>query len=143
MVALSEQKRLEYATYQPVFWAPAPDANARQRVFFEQLVQDDQIITLVHEEDGVVDGFIIARLVAAPPVYAPGGLTCTIDDFAVQNPSEWPRVGKALVEAAAAQAHARGAVQTVVVCGQRDTPKREMLQQLGFSIASEWWVQTH
>ena len=40
------------------------------------------------------------------------------------------------------QARQRGAAQTVVVCGHLDQPKRAMLAQVGFSIASEWYVQS-
>jgi ribosomal protein S18 acetylase RimI-like enzyme len=141
MVGLSEQKRSLYSRYQPVFWAMAHDANTHQRTYFEQLVEDERTIALVNEGGGAVDGFVIARLVAAPPVYAPGGLTCSIDDFWVLDADEWPSVGKALMAAAVAEARTRGAAQTVVVCGQRDGPKREMLRQIGFSVASEWWVR--
>lgn len=140
MVTLSEEKRRLYATYQPIFWAVAPDANAQQTPFFKQLLTDERTFTLVHETDGAVDGFIIARLVAAP-VYAPGGFTCSINDFWVHDPKEWQRAGRALLEAASAEGCTRGAAQSVVVCGQRDVAKREMLQQLGFSVASEWWVR--
>jgi GNAT superfamily N-acetyltransferase len=143
MVALSAEKRRLYATYQPIFWAVAPDADAQQLPFFEQLVRDERTTALVHETGGAVDGFVIARLVASPPVYAPGGLTCALDDFWVRDPAAWHSAGRALLEAAMAEGRARGAVQSVVVCGQRDVAKRAMLQQLGFGfgVASEWWVR--
>ncbi len=34
----------------------------------------------------------------------------------------------------------RIADQSVVVCGHLDQPKRTMLDQMGYSIASEWYV---
>lgn len=140
MVALSHAKRAEYERYQPVFWRMAPDGDERQRPFFERLVGDGDSIVLVAERAGALAGFVIARLVPAPPIYDPGGPTCSIDDFCVGDPGEWATVGKLLLEAAVAEGRVRGAAQTVVVCGRRDEPKRAMLQLLGFGVASEWWV---
>lgn len=98
----------------------------------------DHVIGLVHERDGIVDGFVIATVVPSPPVYA-AGLTCVIDDFCV-NDHDWQGTGHALLGAATQLAKERGAVQCVVVCGHVDQPKREMLASFGHTIASEWWV---
>jgi|SRR5947209_13355041 len=141
MVDLSERKRIEYQGYQPRFWRKAADSRAKQLPFFERLIESDRVIALVHEEAGSIDGFVIASLMDAPPVYDPGGQTCLIDDFAVGAASDWATVGKELLAAAAQSARERGAVQTVVVCGHRDEPKRSMLAEGGFSLASEWYVR--
>lgn len=79
-------------------------------------------------------------IVAAPPVYDPGGPTCLIDDFAVAVPEQWPTVGVDLLGALRRTARERGAAQVVVVCGHLDGPKRTALEHSGLSIASEWWV---
>ena len=139
MVALSEQKRLQYQEYQPTFWRKAAGSAEQQIPFFERLLGSDHAILLVHDRGGAVDGFVIATLVEAPPVYDPGGPTCLIDDFVVA-PEAWPSTGAALLTAALREAQARGAVQSVVVCGHQDEPKRAMLNGNGFSIASEWYV---
>ena len=81
-----------------------------------------------------------AGLHGAPPVYDPGGLTCDIDDFVVEDPSLWSSVGRALLEGAISEARTRKAVQVVVVTGGHDLPKREMLGSMGLALASEWWV---
>jgi GNAT superfamily N-acetyltransferase len=141
IVDLSERKRLEYQVYQPRFWRKATDSREKQLPFIERLIESDRVIALVHEEQGRVDGFVIASLMEAPPVYDPGGQTCMIDDFAVGDPSGWPDVGQELLAAARQAAEERGAVQTVVVCGHRDEPKRQMLAGEGFSLASEWYVR--
>src|SRR5579862_4336076 len=94
MVALSEQKRLQYQEYQPTFWRVAADAREKQTSFFERLVGSEHAIILVHEREGAVDGFVIATLVDAPPVYDPGGRTCMIDDFVVAS-EEWTTTGAA------------------------------------------------
>ena len=141
MVDLSEQKRREYQAYQPQFWRKAPDSREKQLPFFERLIESDQVIALVHEHSGTIDGFVIASVVGAPPVYDPGGKTCLIDDFVVAAAADWTTVGEALLATANQEAKACGAVQTVVVCGHQDGPKRTMLAEGGFSIASEWYVR--
>jgi hypothetical protein len=141
IVDLSERKRREYQAYQPQFWRKATDSREKQLPFIERLIESDRVIALVHEGQGRIDGFVIASLMEAPPVYDPGGQTCMIDDFAVGDPGDWPRMGHALLAAARQAAEERGAVQTVVVCGHRDDPKRRMLAADGFSLASEWYVR--
>ena len=64
-----------------------------------------------------------------------------VDDFAVATPEEWRVVGGALLAAMSREARARGAVLLVVVCAQRDQPKRALLQGVGCSVASEWHVK--
>jgi hypothetical protein len=140
MVALSELKRTQYERYAPTFWRKARDANERQGPFFLSLLERDQVITLVHEAEGQVDGFVIASIRDAPPVYDPGTSICTIDDFVVATSRDWPVVGMALLAEARKEAKSRGAELTVVVCGSKDEAKRIMLRQAGFEVSSEWYV---
>jgi hypothetical protein len=95
------------------------------------------VIALVHERDEEIDGFVIASLVPAPPVYDPGGLTCLIDDFTVAAPALWPTAGEALLAEVGRRAKARGAVQFMVFCGHEHEPKRAMLAAAGLSLATE------
>lgn len=141
MVRLSDRKRTEYQSYQPVFWRRAPDANERQAPFFEHLLTRENVIALVHQSGGATDGFLVATMVNSPPVYAPGGLTCTIDDYCVADSAAWETVGGNLLAEAVRRARERGAIQIVVVCGHLDEPKRVLLRQSGLSIASEWWTR--
>lgn len=139
MVDLSEQKRTQYQAYQPLFWKKAEDSREKQAPFFEAQLGRDDVIALVHLRNGTMDGFLIARLVPSPPVYA-AGLTCLIDDYCVSD-DDWSGTAKALLDAAAQEAVERGAVQAVVVCGHLDEPKRQLLSESGHTIASEWWVR--
>jgi ribosomal protein S18 acetylase RimI-like enzyme len=141
LVALSSAKRTLYQAYQPQFWRRAADADERQEPFLKRLIARENVIALVYEQGDTILGFVIAQLVPAPPVYDPGGLTCSIDDFCVEGDADWPGIGRALLEAAIAEAQAHGAAQTVVVCAHLDEPKRAMLSASGFSIASEWYVK--
>jgi hypothetical protein len=139
MVDLSEQKRLQYQSYQPLFWTKAEDSRAKQTPFFQNQVSRDHVIALVHETDSHIDGFVIASMVPSPPVYA-AGLTCAIDDFCVVGHA-WAEIGRALLDAVSQQGQDGGATQSVVVCGHLDQMKREMLAASGYTIASEWWVK--
>lgn len=96
----------------------------------------------MYEEAGQIEGLLIALLGMAPPVYDPGGLACTIDDFTVSDPALWPTVGVALLAAAQSWARAHGAAVVVVVCGHQDEPKRALLRAAGLSLTSEWYVNS-
>jgi GNAT superfamily N-acetyltransferase len=139
IVPMASARRLQYAGYQPVFWAPAANAEERHRPFLTRLVNDPDVISLVAAESGTLTGYIFATIGTAPPVYDPGGKTCQVDDFAVA-PGRWASTGARLLSAAIEQAAERGAVQTVVVTGHLDSDKRDVLRACGLSIASEWWV---
>jgi hypothetical protein len=141
LLGLAEQRRADYAAHQPRFWKPAQDARSRQSEYFASLLNDPQAVVLVsYDQTERVVGFVIARLVPAPPVYDPGGLTCLVDDFVVGDASDWPTAGGALVEAVRGWAAERGAAQLVAVTGRHDQPKRDTFRTAGLSIASEWWI---
>lgn len=140
MVELSDLKRTQYAEYSPVFWHKVAEANPMQVKFFHTQLSRDSNIVLVAEENGQREGFVIASIINAPPVYNPGGLMCMIDDFAVSSPELWPTTGQALLREATQQAKIRGAVLSVTVCGHLDEVKRSMLKENGSTIASEWYV---
>ena len=140
MVELAERKRLQYELFQPVFWRKAADSRQKQTPYFENLLSKETCIALVHEQNGQIDGFIIGTILPAPPVYDPGGLTCLVDDFALADEGAWESLGAALLAAVRQEVATRGVVQTVVVCGHLDEPKRKMLRTTGLSIASEWYV---
>lgn len=137
---LTNSKRLEYETYQPIFWRVAPDAITQQRDYLASQIADEEVITLVATSESKLVGFIIGRLIPTPPVYNPGGLTCSIDDFVVDKNDLWETVGADLLDQVRKVAVSKGAVQVVVVCGHLDEPKRKALEKSSLTIASEWWV---
>ena len=139
IVELSEQKRREYQNYQPVFWHKAADSREKHLPWLEKLVQREDVITLIHQQEGAIDGFIIADFVPSPPVYD-AGLTCRVDDFCVASGQDWQAIGRLLLEEVMRQARQRGAAQIVVVCAHLDQPKRTMLMDLGLTLASEWYT---
>ena len=98
------------------------------------------MITFVAISNETLVGFIIGHLVPAPAVYAPGGPTCTVDDFTVGQAALWATVGVELLYAVKNEAGQRGASQLVVVRAHLDEAKRAALASCRLAIASEWWV---
>ncbi len=139
MVALSYQKRREYEKAQPQFWKYAKSAEKIQASWFKELLTNEQYIILVANH---ISAFLIGRIIPAPEVYDPGGLTFMIDDFCVKTPDLWETCGKELVLEAKKIALAKGASQILIVCGHHDEPKRKFLRSIDLSIASEWYVGT-
>jgi hypothetical protein len=140
LVALASAKRTQYAPWQPVFHRPADDADAAQRNYLADAMAKADCRILVDEADGKVQAFLFARLVSAPPVYAPGGKVVLVDDFCVANDRLWESSGSALLNDAWDWGKTGGAVLLNVVCGPNDEAKRTLLARLGLSVASEWHV---
>lgn len=132
MVDLSEQKRVQYQAFQPLFWRKAEDSRQRQLPFLERQVVDDNVVALVHEDAGGIDGFIIANLRS--------GHECAVDDFALAAESEWQAIGAALLREAGSAAKVRGINRYDVVCGHLDQPKRAMLNNFGLTLERYWYT---
>jgi hypothetical protein len=146
MVSLSKAKRLFYEKAQPTFWRYAgEEGDKAQEKWFKELLEDKNYVMFTAENDTPKDpreilGFVIGKRIAAPEVYNPGGLTLMIDDFCMKSENLWQSVGHELIEETKAAAKDKGAVQTLVVCGAHDNPKRKFLSAQNLSIASEWFV---
>jgi predicted acetyltransferase/RimJ/RimL family protein N-acetyltransferase len=142
IVLLSKAKRKLYEKAQPQFWRYAgEEGDKAQEKWFKELLEDKNHVMFTAENDSQeILGFVIGKLMPAPEVYNPGGLTLMIDDFCVQSENLWQSVGHALIEETKAAAKAKGAKQILVVCGAHDHPKRKFLGEQNLSIASEWFV---
>jgi GNAT superfamily N-acetyltransferase len=77
-----------------------------------------------------------------PPVYAPGGKTLLVDDFAVVEGAEGDTAASALLDAVISEARARGAVQMIVVAAARDARATRWLEEKKLRVASQWWTRT-
>lgn len=142
MVSLSKAKRLGYEKAQPQFWRYArEEGDNTQRQWFTELLEDENHMMFTAESNAQeILGFIIGKLMPAPEVYNPGGLTLMIDDFCVQSENLWQSVGHELIEKIKATANTKGATQILVVCGAHDHPKRKFLSEQNLQVASEWFV---
>jgi L-amino acid N-acyltransferase YncA len=137
MVDLSYQKRRAYEKAQPQFWRYAERAEKVQHKWFEELLEHNDYILLVAGNEEKIVGFVIGRLVNAPEVYDPGGLTLMIDDFCT---NDWQSFGLELMNAIQALAKEKGAAQFYVVSGAHDHAKCDFLEKFGLSNAAKWYV---
>src|SRR3954447_13889390 len=140
VAALAALRRHDYEAHQPRFWRQAEDAVERHTAYLHGLVDEPDHIFLVSVDETRVSGFVIGRLVPAPPVYRPDGLTCLVDDFAVESPDAWQVLGPMLLRDVSRAAGARDAGPVVVVSGRHDQPKRRALEAAGLVPATEWWI---
>lgn len=140
MMELADRKRKTYEAWQPLFHKSHPEARGRHWEFIKDQLRSPDWILLVADRAGEVEGWIMARLAQAPPVYEPGGKICMVDDFLVRDESLWSGVGSGLLMGCWDRAKAQGAVLLNVVCGPKDEAKRKLLAELKLSVASEWWV---
>jgi hypothetical protein len=143
IASISSLKRKQYERYQPQFHKEAEGAVELQTNFLRDSLPKGNVIALVHVDgEQKINGFIIGAIVDSPPVYNPGGKVCFVDDFMVSDPSLWGTVGKALLDRVIELGKEKGAVLANVVCGPLDKPKKEMLDQNGFGVATEWNVKS-
>ncbi len=140
MVDLSYQKRRAYEKAQPQFWRYAEGAEEIQAKWFAEFLEHKDYILLVAKNETKIVGFVIGRLVNAPEVYNPGGLTLMIDDYCVETQDNWVDVGKALLKEIAKIAKTKGAAQFCVVTGAHDHAKYNFLEDFGLKVASKWYV---
>lgn len=141
MVSLSKAKRLAYEKAQPQFWCYAGESgdNSQRQWFKELLETENYLMFTAKSVTQEILGFVIGKLISAPGVYNPGGLTLIIDDFCVRSENLWPSVGLELTHAIKSAAKNKGAVQVVVVCGSCDHPQLKFLSKQNLSIASKWF----
>jgi hypothetical protein len=140
-VELVERSRRQLQKYQPIFWRKAQNSASATEKFFARLLSEPDTFFLVALEGSQLQGFLIARKFAAPPVFDPGGDTYLIDDFCVLEPRLWLSIGEALLSHVSTLIHEHGGAQIVVVCADRDLAKTEMLRRSDLSIASNWWTK--
>jgi predicted acetyltransferase/GNAT superfamily N-acetyltransferase len=142
MVSLSKAKRKLYEKAQPQFWRYAGEEGDNTQIqWFTELLEDKNYVMFTAENDTQeILGFVIGKLMPAPEVYNPGGLTVMIDDFCVKSENLWQSVGAKLIEEIKAAAKTKGATQILVVCGAHDHPKRKFLSEQNLQVASEWFV---
>jgi ribosomal protein S18 acetylase RimI-like enzyme len=140
-VDLAERTRRQHQKYQPTFWRKAAKSAEVAKSLFAELLTAPDTFFLVATEGRQMLGFLVARKFPPPPVYAPGGDTYLIDDFCVSELHHWLTIGEALLSHATTLIHEVGAAQIVVVCGERDLAKAEMLRRSDLTIASNWWTK--
>ena len=125
---MADAKRQAVVPYHPIFHRPATNARSMQAPWFRTMIERSDIITLVHEGQDGINGFIAASPLPGSP------LTFSVDDFVVDRPGLWPSVGRALLAAARQEVRQRGAQSWEVNCQPRDESKRRMLVGEGLVV---------
>jgi hypothetical protein len=141
MVAMVEARRRDNEREQPVLWRKSEWSAALTRVYFTALLFAPSTIMLVAADGPSIGGFLIARGVRAPPVYAVSGRTALVDDFTVASPDLWPSVGALLLDRLRILARASNWRQIVVISAEGDLGKNALVGATGLTVASRWWTQ--
>lgn len=136
MVDLSHTKRVEYEKVQKQFWKMAKNSDAIQAQFFAEEISKENVIAFCESKQ---QGFVIGKIVSPPEVYD-AGLTLMIDDFCVKSKNLWMSVGLELLNHAITNSKLKGAKQVLVVCGNHDLEKFQLLEKLNLNITSKWCV---
>jgi hypothetical protein len=142
MAQLVAVKRTFLESLEPVMWRPSDAAAQLTPAFFTHQVGQPNAIARVAEVGGAVVGFVIGVLQDAPPVFAPGGKTVLIDDFAISEGSHADTAASDLLDAVMNEARARGAVQVIAVAAARDPRAVRWLEAKKLHVASQWWTRT-
>ncbi|MBU6140727.1 MAG: hypothetical protein KGP29_04115 [Proteobacteria bacterium] len=136
MVDLSHSKRADYEQHQKQFWKMAENSDTIQARFFEEEIQKQNVIAL---RDFGRSGFVIGKIISPPEVYD-AGATLMIDDFCVKSPNLWLSTGLELLNEITSRAKSKGAKQILLVCGNHDLEKSQLLEKAKLSVASKWYV---
>ena len=139
MVVLIEAKRRQYQTYNPEFWKKAANSAELSAPYFRTMVTDQSWCVLCAVDGTELLGFISAREVPVPPVYD-AIRACLVDDFTVSDGGAWKQTGRALLDRFKDEARARGWRQVVVICGNLDAAKADMLRDAGLILNTNWWT---
>jgi hypothetical protein len=142
MAAMLSVKRQRLEGFEPVMWRPSEIAAQLTVQFFAHQVDQPNVIARVAEDGGRFLGFVMGTLQDPPPVYAPGGKTVLIDDFAVVEGTEGDAAASGLIDAVMSEARARGAVQIITVAAARDERASRWFEDKKLRVASQWWTRT-
>ena len=134
ILEIGERKREQYASFSPVFWRKASVPRETFGPFITSQVESRTNVALVFGIAGEIKGYLISQCRNLADGY--------VDDYALANPSaDWPMVGVALLSEAGRLAHKRGVTAFTIVTGHADTPKRDAVEKLGFTLGKNWLVK--
>lgn len=138
---LAELKRAEYARYEPEFWRPALSARLMHTPYLAWLVDQRDVAVFVAEGGDGLTGFITGRRTPAPPPLRFAGCVLHVDDFVVEGPGSGAETGRALLDACLAQQDASTPTRVLVVCGNRDRAKAQLLREAGLRAVCAFRLQ--
>lgn len=139
IMSLCELGRIQKNTLHPIDYQNPADYCRRRQAELAKLLANPQSICLIRDRYSEPIAFLIAQMLNAPPVYAPGGPVCFVDEFEVVRPQDLAVSGSQLLEECRRIARQRGAVLQRVISTAGDLDREEFLLSAGFTIASTWY----
>lgn len=139
IMSLCELDRIQKNSLHPIDYRNPSEYCDSRRPAIERLLTDPGSICLVREHSGTPQAYLLASLVNAPPVYAPGGPVCLVEEFEVVRPQDLETAGAQLLDECRRLALSRGAVLQRVIGAAGDTLRESFLLRQSFNIASEWY----
>jgi ribosomal protein S18 acetylase RimI-like enzyme len=121
--------RVDLATWTSLSSPSDPPADPRGYVFFDDRTRPEEV--LVAEVDGAVAGFVKIRHETSLPSHAH---VLQLQGLGVDPAYQGRGVGQALLEAAAAEARARGARKLSLRVLGRNTTARRLYERCGFRV---------
>jgi|SRR5579862_2046667 len=139
MMSLCELGRIQKNSLHPIaYQQPAAYCRTRRKEI-ERILENPNSLCLISEHHDQPLAFLVALLVDAPPVYAPGGPVCLIEEFEGVKHQDLATHGLQLLDEARNIARRRGAVLQRVISSAGDLDREEFLLGNGFTVASEWY----
>lgn len=139
IMSLCELGRIQKNSLHPIDYRKPAEYCRERQAEIETLLADPQSICLIREHYSEPVALLMARLASAPPVYAPGGPVCLVEEFEVVRPQDLPVYGLQLLDDCRRIARARGAVLQRVISAAGDIDREVFLLGTGFTVASEWY----
>ena len=137
IVALSDQKRREYAKSQPQFWKIASNANEVQAQHFKNILESKNCLVLVAEVNSTVQGFCVANIMDCPSdIYKPC-IKMIINELCVSDNSLWNTVGKDLF--LSLRNFSENVEVFAIECAVHDESEQNFLNDIGFSPVTKWY----
>jgi ribosomal protein S18 acetylase RimI-like enzyme len=121
--------RVDLATWNSLTSPSDPPDDPRGYAFFDERTRPEEV--LVAEVDGAVAGFVKIRPVTPLPSHAH---VLQIQGLGVDPAYQGRGVGQALLEAATAEANARGARKLSLRVLGRNTAARRLYERCGFRV---------
>ena len=141
MVRLLSAYREKLSVWSPNFWRPSASARIVTSAFLAAQTAKRGVIALVSDTGAGVNGFAIAAPAKVPPVFAPGGPTGLLDDFAIADSNGWDTIGRALIYELINRARTAEWSQLIATSPTADRDKNALLESVGLAPTSQWWVR--
>jgi len=135
VMPMMRQHRLRQEAFDPVLYAPHPDAEARFRRWIGKVIEDPRATLLVAEDEAQLVGFLYATVEKELPIFRHEEFAL-VHEWWVEPAFRDRGAGEALIERAAAEFSLAGVRQLRVRSAAGDEEARAVLHRCGFRTAA-------